>query len=87
MPTKCVLRLNCAASLQLGRLTWNPLACVYCVRGSGGMLPRKIFKFKPSKMAGSAFKTYMIQFYVIFIAASLVFGISVSVDYISCVLV
>ena len=75
------------SKFAIGRLTWNALACVYCVRGSGGMLPRKIFKFKPSKMAWSAFKTNMIQFYVIFIAASLVFGISVSGDYISCVLV
>ena len=27
--------------------------------GSGGMLPRKGFKFKPSEMAGNAFKTNM----------------------------
>ena len=47
------LRLNCEASLQLGRLSWNALACVYCVRGSGGggCSPGKIFKPKPPKMA------------------------------------
>ena len=37
------LRLNCEASLQLGRLSWNALACVYCVRGSGGDAPPEKF--------------------------------------------
>ena len=55
------LRLNCVASLQFGGGGADFERVNVCHLGlSGGMLPRKSFIFKPSEMAGNAFKTNMV---------------------------
>ena len=55
------MRLNCAASLQLGDGALEFERVNVCHLGlSGGMLHRKIFNFRPSEMAGNAFKTNMV---------------------------
>ena len=45
------LRLNCAASLQLGGAHFKRIS-VSQLGGSSGILHWKIFKFNPSEMAG-----------------------------------
>ena len=52
------LRLNCVQVCSWG--AHFKRVSVSQLLGSGGMLPRKSFKFKPSEMAGSAFKTNLV---------------------------
>ena len=52
------LRLNCVQVCSWG--AHFKRVSVSQLLGSGGMLPRKSFKFKPSEMAGNAFKTNLV---------------------------